>query len=336
MPLPLPRPARTDPGRTSPVLRTLLSGVLSVLVAIAVVGSPSLTLPAAAAGRVPAGATGLPSGIEGLARYVPNNSCTPGERVGTGKLAALLRRTYGVGVGTFRACNGSVSEHHDGRAVDVMLSVRKSAQKQDATALISWLLATDSKGNRYANARRLGVMYIIWNGRIWASYRTGDGWRDYQGCSKLTATGYDTACHRDHVHLSLSWEGAVARTSFWSRKVAVPRYGACVGTGMRWAGNDDTPSTSPCGSSRPLSAPSGSSATYRALVPWAGYYLKSGGATGTPVRAWQQGLGIPTTGTWDTRTRDATKAFQARKKLPTSGTANLATWRALLAQHAPR
>jgi hypothetical protein len=33
---------------------------------------------------------------------------------------------------------------------------------------------------------------------------------------------YDTTCHRNHVHLSFSWDGALGRTSFWSGWVACP------------------------------------------------------------------------------------------------------------------
>ncbi len=318
--------------------RRLLPRALTVLVVLALLLLHPLPEPTAeAAGRTPKVPSGMPTGIEALAGYVPNNSCTPGTRPGTDKLAALLRATYpSTSTGTSRACNGSVTEHSDGRAVDLMLSTRSTTQRSDAQALLSWLLATDSRGNRFANARRLGVMYLIWDGKIWSSYRTGDGWREYNGCSKLTSTGYDTTCHRDHVHVSLSWEGAMGSTSFWSGKVAGPRYGACVSTGYRWAPNDATPRSTPCPRHTPLSAPTGSSAVYKALARWAGMYMKSGGATGTPVRAWQQALGVKTTGSWDTATKEATKAFQRQQGLSDSGTANTATWKALLARHAPR
>jgi len=57
-------------------------------------------------------------------------------------------------------------------------------------------------------------MYIIWNKRIWnASGWGGSGWSAYR------CHGY-TACHRNHVHFSFGWAGALARTSFWSGRVA--------------------------------------------------------------------------------------------------------------------
>jgi hypothetical protein len=54
-------------------------------------------------------------------------------------------------------------------------------------------------------ARRLGVMYIIHNRRIWGSYRAGEGWRPYVGANP----------HTDHVHFSFSWAGARKQTSYW-------------------------------------------------------------------------------------------------------------------------
>jgi hypothetical protein len=54
-------------------------------------------------------------------------------------------------------------------------------------------------------ARRLGVMYIIYNRRIWASYRAEEGWRPYVGASP----------HTDHIHFSFSWAGARKQTSYW-------------------------------------------------------------------------------------------------------------------------
>ena len=35
--------------------------------------------------------------------------------------------------------------------------------------LAAWLFATDAFGNRRAQARRLGIMYVIWNRKIWSS-----------------------------------------------------------------------------------------------------------------------------------------------------------------------
>jgi hypothetical protein len=75
---------------------------------------------------------------------------------------------------------------------------------------MTWLLAPDELGNDGAMARRLGVMYVIWDSRIWRSYQAARGWQPYSGASP----------HTDHVHLSFSWAGALGETSYWSGKVS--------------------------------------------------------------------------------------------------------------------
>ena len=70
-------------------------------------------------------------------------------------------------------------------------------------------------------------MYLIWNNRIWGAYRAADGWRPYLDCASATSKADDTRCHRDHLHVSLSWEGAMGRTSYWTDRVADRDYGPC-------------------------------------------------------------------------------------------------------------
>ena len=62
---------------------------------------------------------------------------------------------------------------------------------------------------------RLGVMYIGWNDRIWRGYDTKRGWTELKGCFSTPSEGSDTVCHRNHIHISLTWDGASGRTSFW-------------------------------------------------------------------------------------------------------------------------
>ena len=57
-----------------------------------------------------------------------------------------------------------------------MNSVRTGEGQKRASALINWLFAKDKAGRPYANVRRLGIMYMIWNNKIWESYRASDGW----------------------------------------------------------------------------------------------------------------------------------------------------------------
>lgn len=44
-----------------------------------------------------------------------------------------------------------------------------------------------------ANAKRLGIQYIIWNTKIWNIQRDSEGWRPYRGT---------TNPHKDHIHIS--------------------------------------------------------------------------------------------------------------------------------------
>jgi len=125
------------------------------------------------------------------------------------------------------------SEHADGRAWD--WGIPTGHGRAEAHTLLSWLFATDPQGNTQAMARRLGVMYVIWQGRIRS---TGGGWQPYlpgvcwqAGKGGKVATGNPTLCHRDHVHISLAWDGAMKRTSFWTGSVAHVDYGPCVAPG---------------------------------------------------------------------------------------------------------
>ena len=184
---------------------------------------------------------------DGFAEYDGQSLCSPTPKPGARKLAALLVRTYGpASIGISRACaQGGTSEHKEGRALDWMLSVRVPAQRAKVQAFLTWLLATDANGNRAAMARRLGIMYIGWNNRMWRAYGT-PGWGDLKGCSTtpaMKASSYDTTCHRNHIHLSLSWDGAAGLTSFWT---GAPLAGPChapwsASTTLAGAGSDYVP-----------------------------------------------------------------------------------------------
>ena len=164
----------------APPFRTLLRPGLALAAIVALlcclIGPSPLAMAATSTPPVP---SGLPAGIERLAAYVPANSCGSATRAGTVKLGNLLTSTYpGTSFGGIRAC-GTVpdSEHYDGRAVDWMNSIRSAKQAAQAKAVIGWLFATDNQGHDYANARRLGVMYVIWNNKIWGAYSADRGWR---------------------------------------------------------------------------------------------------------------------------------------------------------------
>jgi peptidoglycan hydrolase-like protein with peptidoglycan-binding domain len=326
----------TSPRRT--VRRVFTAAVASFALATSV-GVPLASTTADAATAKPATPTGLPAGMESLTSFVPAASCTPIAKPGALKLAKLLLATYpGTSYGISRTCGVDplpTTEHYEGRAVDWMVSVRKPTQAAQAASAIQWLLATDSAGNKYANARRLGVMYLIWNNKIWSSYRSSEGWRAYSTCAQRTEPTWDSTCHRNHIHISLSWEGAMGRTSFWTRQVAAPDYGPCRAADLNWAGAYTRPNPTRCAVYPRVLAPKGASTTLQTLTTFSGMSLSSG-STGPVVRALQTALGLQPDGWYGPRTTAAVKAWQQSRSIKATGVVNATTWRALLASLAPK
>ncbi|MBB4749880.1 FG-GAP repeat domain-containing protein [Actinoplanes lobatus] len=146
--------------------------------------------------------------IDDYAASDGQTTCPEGVRPGPLALEALLDQTYGDHTGYFlRACDvGGRSEHKEGRALDYMLNVNDADQKAVAESILNWLLATDRYGNKHANARRLGIMYLIWNRQIWHASEASAGWQPYSGES----------AHTDHIHFSFSWAGARKETTWWT------------------------------------------------------------------------------------------------------------------------
>lgn len=315
--------------------RSALATALAVALAAAIGMAASAVGAAQVTPPVPAG---LPATIEGLARYVPANSCDPTLKPGTTRLGDLLTATYpGTSYQITRTCGTDAlptSEHYDGRALDWLVSARVVAQRAKARALLSWLLRTDTAGHAHANARRLGVMYIIWNNRIWGSYRAAEGWRAYASCASRPSKAFDTTCHRNHVHVSLSWEGAMGRTSYWTGRPAAPDYGPCRVAGLNWAAPYRTLRSTPC-VPRPKVVPMpGASALDRTLTTYSGMRVARG-STGPVVRAVQQAVGAPVTGTFGALSLQALRAWQGSHGLAVSGVVDVPTWRALLRANAP-
>lgn len=146
-------------------------------------------------------------GIEPLPTYEGQSTCSPTTKAGTAKLRTLVMGALGgADYGIVRACNiGGTSEHKEGRAWDWGMNANSSTDRAKVSRFVNWLLATDGAGNRYAMARRLGVMYIIWNRQMFRLYRPESGWTAYSGPSP----------HTDHVHISLTRAGGAGSTSFW-------------------------------------------------------------------------------------------------------------------------
>jgi hypothetical protein len=195
-------------------LAVLLGLVLTVTLVQPLVGSASAsTIPKPAA---PA----FKSAIDSYGAYQGQSTCDPNSKPGVLRTKDLLNATYGTRtIGIVRSCSsGGTSEHKEGRALDWMINAKISSQKAVADSFVAWLLATDSHGNKHAMMRRLGIMYIIWNNRMFRAYDPGRGWTEYKSCF---SGGDDTSCHRDHVHLSFTWDGALAKTSFYGGSVPV-------------------------------------------------------------------------------------------------------------------
>ena len=287
--------------------------------------------------RLPTAPAGLPSGIEPLARYVGSNSCDASDKPGSTAVGQFLKVTYpGTSYGISRSCATDTSEHYEGRAVDWMTNVRIPQEKANAEAAIAWLLAKDTAGNPYANARRLGVMYLIWNNKIWGAYRPADGWQSYQSCDTAAkaAAGLDNACHRNHIHISLSWEGAMGRTSFWTKKVAAPDYGPCRVAEFNWAASRSTANPLPCPSMPRVGAEAGSSALHASLVRSSGLTVRRG-SSGPVVVLVQTLVGATPDGGFGALTETKVQAFQAAQGVPATGVVDYPTWRAVLRATAP-
>ena len=139
------------------------------------------------------------------------------------KLSAWLQSTYpGSGsLGISRSCkDGGVSEHKEGRAFDWAVSVYSARDRAYVADFLAKLFATDAEGNADALARRMGIMYLIWNDHIYSSYY-GFKARAYQACKVLSTCG-DTLRHRNHVHISLSRAGGDGLTSWYTGATTVP------------------------------------------------------------------------------------------------------------------
>ncbi|MFN8018456.1 MAG: VCBS repeat-containing protein [Acidimicrobiales bacterium] len=146
--------------------------------------------------------------IDDAPHYVGQSTCDPTSKPGVLAFRSLVLRTYpNTGDdGIVRPCSsGGQSEHKEGRGWDWKVSATSASQKATADGLIAWLLATDRYGNRWANARRLGVMYIIWDHRIWRAFDPTAGWEAYKGPDP----------HTGHVHFSFTWPGARQETTWW-------------------------------------------------------------------------------------------------------------------------
>lgn len=219
-----PRSSRSLPRVAALTAVVVLAGLLGVAVA-------SASTPA---GQLP---------VEPYAAYQPQTGCSPKPKAGTTYLGQWLVRTYGGGFGGIgRACRGrSVSEHKEGRAFDWTLDVRDPADRQRAERFLEEVFATGPSGQPAELARRMGIMYVIWNDRMYAAYRGFRTTRYVSSACRSKPKCSKTLRHRDHVHISLTRAGAKARTSWYVGRVS----GAAPSPESPPAAPSDDPSTVP-------------------------------------------------------------------------------------------
>ncbi len=193
--------------------------------------------------------------IEPYAAYEPQRSCSPTVKAGMGVVRDTLLGTHPQtrNLGIVRACHiGGRSEHKEGRAFDWGAYVNRPVEKAAVDRFLTQLFATDAHGNTHALARRMGVMYVVWNGQIWASHRAQEGWRPYHGPNP----------HVDHVHMSLSWAGGRGQTSFFTQDLAGKGVLGLVPPGGTPLATDGAPVAAvPVAGEDPSSPSSGSTST---------------------------------------------------------------------------
>ncbi|WP_030485551.1 hypothetical protein [Nocardioides aequoreus] len=190
----------------------MLRRLVPLLVLALLAGSLGLLPTAAAADD---GATR----VEGYAPYDGQTRCSPKAKPGAVAMRAwTVDRFGGRAGGISRACSKGVSEHKEGRAFDWTVTAKKKKDRLRVRKLLRTLFAEGPSGEAHELARRMGVMYVIWDDRMWASYR-GFEPSPYvsSGCNaKKLRKCSATLRHRDHVHVSLSRKGGRAKTSWYA------------------------------------------------------------------------------------------------------------------------
>jgi uncharacterized protein YgiM (DUF1202 family) len=86
-----------------------------------------------------------------------------------------------------------IPDHEQGRALDCMIPNYQSASGK--------ALGNEAAAWTKANARSLGINYVIWNQHIWNITRDSEGWRF------MADRGSDSANHRNHIHITVFAEG---------------------------------------------------------------------------------------------------------------------------------
>ena len=199
-----------------PLVAALVLAVLATVALLPATGSSQES--------APPGATLNSYPIEGWL-FQRARRCSGGSQVGARALerwiyGQRISSSYTWGIYNCRPIENTRerSRHSEGRAVDWYIGTRNTRGKQLAKRMIARLLATDSRGNRHALARRMGIQEIIYDCQVWLA--DGLGMTRY-GLCRNRPTGRrrrpidDTIEHLDHVHIGLNWPGARRQTSYW-------------------------------------------------------------------------------------------------------------------------
>jgi hypothetical protein len=162
----------------------------------------------------------VPKGMKALQRWLERN--VRGESWGIQRCEKLKESGASTAARLGYASHGNYSLHSEGRAIDWHLDAGVAKERRAAMRLVRTLIATDSKGNPRALARRMGVQGLIFDCKSW--WTGMDGLGDYSYCYKRNGDLRNdldrTAAHRDHVHIELNWDGARKNTSFWRSPLA--------------------------------------------------------------------------------------------------------------------
>jgi hypothetical protein len=128
----------------------------------------------------------------------PSESCSVNDPTTSGcitpRTAHALQEAKSDGFTRYVSCyrSGGGGEHPKGRACDFSAA---AGGFKDVNATGGDRTYGDKLAAYFLkNASALGVMYVIWYGRIWMP---STGWRTYSGCCDAAAT------HKNHVHLSM-------------------------------------------------------------------------------------------------------------------------------------
>lgn len=155
--------------------------------------------------------------VEEYASYQPGTECRPRPKPGAVALGRWMVGAFGGGFGGVgRACSASTSEHEEGRAFDWELDAAERADRVRARNFLTRVFAADRAGNTHSLARRMGIMYVIWDDRMWASYDRFEVEGYLPGSCPSLSRCSKTQRHRDHVHVSLTRAGGRGATSWYA------------------------------------------------------------------------------------------------------------------------